>query len=118
MLTTNSDPKVYEILSRVPQVALWNYLNLFLFNLANQRLPGSIIEDSNNKKWRPIPTGRITPTETRRLLLAVIPVVFVGNMFLGGFDENVAFFVLTWMYNDLGGADELYIVRNLNNAVA
>lgn len=24
--------------------------------------------------------------------------------------------VLTWTYNDLGGSDELYIVRNLNNA--
>lgn len=26
-------------------------------------------------------------------------------------------FVLTWMYNDLGGADESYIVRNFINAL-
>ena len=32
-------------------------------------------------------------------------------------EETVAMFVLTWMYNDLGGADESYIVRNFINAL-
>jgi 4-hydroxybenzoate polyprenyltransferase len=31
--------------------------------------------------------------------------------------ETVAHTILTWMYNDLGGADEIYIVRNLINAL-
>ena len=30
--------------------------------------------------------------------------------------ESMAMMLLTWMYNDLGGADENYIVRNLINA--
>lgn len=37
-------------------------------------------------------------------------------MYLGGLEETVAMMVLTWMYNDLGGADESYVVRNLINA--
>lgn len=92
-------------------------MNVLLFDIANQRLPDSIIEDSVNKGWRPIPSGRITPIEARRLLLVVIPIVFAGSLFLGGIVETVAMMVLTWMYNDLGGADELYVVRNVINAL-
>jgi 4-hydroxybenzoate polyprenyltransferase len=92
-------------------------LNVLLFDIANQRLPDSIVEDRVNKAWRPIPAGRITPSEARRLLLVVIPLVFVGSLFLGGVVETVAMMVLTWMYNDLGGADEIYVVRNIINAL-
>jgi 4-hydroxybenzoate polyprenyltransferase len=116
-LTTNNEPKVLDVLSRLPQVILWNWLNVLLFDIANQRLPDSIIEDRVNKAWRPIPSGRLTPDEARRLLLVVIPVVFVATYFLGGFYETVAMMVLTWMYNDLGGADEFYVVRNSINAL-
>jgi len=116
-LTTNKDPKVLEVFQRVPYVVLWNWLNVFLFNIANQRLPDSIIEDKANKAWRPIPAGRMTPTAARRLLLATVPAVFVGSLYIGGTLETVVLMVLTWMYNDLGGADELYFVRNIINAL-
>jgi 4-hydroxybenzoate polyprenyltransferase len=116
-LTTNDKPKFLEVLSRLPQVILWNWLNVLLFDIANQRLPNSIIEDQVNKAWRPIPSGRLTPKEARHLLLVVIPVVFVATFFLGGFFETVGMMVLTWMYNDLGGADEFYLVRNSINAL-
>jgi 4-hydroxybenzoate polyprenyltransferase len=116
-LTTNDDPKAVDVLSRLPQVILWNWLNVLLFDIANQRLPDSIIEDEVNKAWRPIPAGRLTPKEARRLLLVVIPLVFLGSLCLGGVVETIAMMVLTWMYNDLGGADEIYIVRNLINAL-
>jgi hypothetical protein len=42
-------------------------------------------------------------------------VVFVV-FFLGGMTETLAMVGLTWMYNDLEGADENYIVRNIINA--
>ena len=116
-LTTNPNPQLSEILSRLPHVILWNWLNVLLFDIANQRLPDSIIEDRVNKAWRPIPSGRMTPTEARRLLLVVIPIVFMGSLRLGGVVETVAMMVLTWMYNDLGGADEVYVVRNVINAL-
>lgn len=51
------------------------------------------------------------------MLLVVIPLVFAGCWWLGGMVETVAMMVLTWMYNDLGGADEMYIVRNIINAL-
>jgi len=116
-LTTNNNPKVAEVLSRLPQVMTWNWLNVLLFDVANQRLPDSIIEDRVNKAWRPIPAGRLTSQEARRLLLVIIPVVFSASLYLGGVCETVAMMVLTWMYNDLGAADEVYVVRNLINAL-
>lgn len=115
-LTTNGDPKVFDILSRLPQTILWVWMNLLLFNIANQRLPDSIVEDRINKPWRAIPAGRLTPKEARRLLLVVIPLVFIGSLFLGGTAETVILVALTWIYNDLGGADEVYFVRNAVNA--
>ena len=116
LMTTNQSPDLLTILGRLPQVILWNWLNLLIFDIANQRLPNSILEDSVNKPWRAIPAKRLTATEARRILLAVIPIVFVATLYLGGMEETVAMMVLTWMYNDLGGADESYIVRNIINA--
>jgi 4-hydroxybenzoate polyprenyltransferase len=92
-------------------------MNVLLFDIANQRLPDSIVEDRVNKAWRPIPAGRLTPEQARRMLLVVIPLVFIGSLHLGGVVETVAMMVLTWMYNDLGGADEMYLVRNIINAL-
>ncbi|KAF1948661.1 hypothetical protein CC80DRAFT_583646 [Byssothecium circinans] len=116
-LTTNSSPQLVTVLSRLPHVILWNYLNVLLFDIANQRLPNSIVEDRVNKPWRPIPMGRLNEIEARRLLLGVLPVVFFASLWLGGVVETVALMVLTWMYNDLGAADEVYVVRNLVNAM-
>ncbi len=101
---------------RLPQVILWNWFNLLVFNLANQRLSSSILEDSVNKPWRPLPSKRISGDEARRLLLILIPCGLVLSTFLGGLKETVSMLVLTWMYNDLGGADENYVLRNLINA--
>ncbi|KAF2493917.1 hypothetical protein BU16DRAFT_540457 [Lophium mytilinum] len=116
LLTTNPHPTVFSIISRIPLVLLWNWLNVLLFGIANQRLPQSVLEDSINKSWRPLPAGRLTQTDARRLLLAVIPAVFAASWFLGGMPESVALMVLTWMYNDLGAADEHFHLRNLINA--
>ena len=91
-------------------------MNILAFTVANQRLPNSVLEDSINKAWRPLPSGRITQLQARRLLLAILPVTFFLNMSLGGLEVTLTALVLTWMYNDLGGADENYIVRNLINS--
>lgn len=106
------------VLSRLPHVVVWIWLNLLVFDLANQRLPQSILEDSINKPWRALPSRRITSHEARQLLLAVLPLVLlvVYNWF-GGVDETVTMMILTWMYNDLGGADENMLVRNGINAL-
>ena len=74
------------------------------------------MEDSINKPWRPLPSNRISGNEARRLLLVLIPCGLILSTFLGGLKETAAMLILTWMYNDLGGADENYLLRNLINA--
>lgn len=92
-------------------------MNLWIFNLANQRLPNSILEDSINKPWRAIPSGRLISEEARHLLLFCIPIVFLSTMYIGGNKESLFLMVLTWMYNDLGAAEENFIIRHINNAL-
>lgn len=115
LMTTNSSPNVFTIMSRLPQVALWLWLNLLLFTISNQSLPGSVEEDSVNKPWRPIPSKRISLAHSRRLLLAIIPIVFFLSLYLGAMEVTVALMVFTWMYNDLGGADDNFLIRNILN---
>jgi hypothetical protein len=104
-LTTNATPDLTHILSRIPLVFLWNWLNLIVFNVANQRLPDSVVEDQINKPWRPMPSGRLSSDEARQLLLYVLPCSLIFIHFIGAFEEALWMIALTWMYNDLGGAD-------------
>lgn len=113
VLTTNNATSFPAILIRIPSVLAWNWLNLLVFDLANQRSPDSVAEDSLNKPWRPIPAGHVTPVQMRRLLLAVLPVVLAINFSLGAWQETSLLFALTWMYNDLRGGDDSFILRNM-----
>ena len=115
-ITTNPNPDVMVVLLRIPHVALWLWLNLLLFNVANQRLPSSVIEDSINKPWRPLPSERLNPQQARVLLLWVMPTVLACSLFLGATTEVLLLMCLTWMYNDLGGGDENFFIRNIINA--
>lgn len=113
VLTKNEAPDLLIILARVPRVLLYNWANLLVFDLANQRLPEAVEEDMWNKPWRPLPSGRITMPQTRRLLLTSLPVVLAINWALGAWEETALLFALTWMYNDLKGGEEDFVVRNL-----
>ncbi|KAI4183619.1 MAG: hypothetical protein L6R41_005299 [Letrouitia leprolyta] len=117
LLTDNDNPQSWEIFLRTPQVVLWTWLNLFLFDLCNQSQTQSVLEDCINKPWRAIPSHRISATQARTLLLLVIPTVYLSTLRLGGTWESVTLMIGTWMYNDLGGADNGVIVRNLLNAL-
>lgn len=92
----------------------WNWLNLVVFDLANQRFPDAVKEDALNKPWRPIPAGYITPKQMRQVLLASIPVVFgINRFFLGAWQATSLLFGLTWMYNDLKGGEEDWLLRKV-----
>ena len=116
VLTTSAYPDVLAILSRLPMVLLWCWINVLIFDVANQRLKTSIVEDSVNKPWRPLPSERLTRRQARRFLLLAVTLGFLATLYIGGMEETVAMMALTWMYNDLKGADESYVVRNLINA--
>lgn len=116
--TSNDSPELTQILTKIPSVILWNWLNVLVFNLSNQRHPESVLEDSINKPWRPIPSGRITIEQTQRLLFFGIPLVLGIAYLLGAWEETALLIVMTWMYNDLGGGDESIISRNVLLAMA
>lgn len=118
LLAGNASPNPLKVLGRLPLVILWNWLNLLIFDLANQRHPESLVEDAINKPWRPLPSSRITAGQTRRLLLIALPIALTVNYFLGAWEETALLFTLTWIYNDLGGGDDNWIVRNVVIAFA
>ncbi|PWY96634.1 hypothetical protein BO94DRAFT_570909 [Aspergillus sclerotioniger CBS 115572] len=116
LTTAPSPPSFVPLLCRLPLIILFNWATVFIFDLANQRLPESILEDQLNKPWRPLPTHRISATQTRRLMLAAIPAVLALNYTLGVWHEATPILLLTWLYNDLKGGDE--IIRDAIIAVA
>lgn len=116
--TVNIQTSLLQLFTRLPHVLIWTWSNLLLEDLANQRLPASILEDSLNKPWRPLPSNRITPDETRHLLLWLIPVVILLSWHLDVAKESILGVVFIWMYNDLEGSGEGWFVRNALNAIA
>jgi 4-hydroxybenzoate polyprenyltransferase len=76
-------PSIWALFCRALAVILFNWDNVFVFDLANQRLPESRLEDQLNNPWRPLPTGRISPETTRRWMLITIPVVLTVSAILG-----------------------------------
>lgn len=107
---------VWAVLSRVPYMVFWIWVHLLLEDLANQRQPQSISEDAVNKPWRPLPSGRTSPTESLTLLQAGVPILALTSLALGSFTPSVAFMTLVWLYNDLEGSSTGPILRNVVNA--
>ncbi|KAI0394541.1 UbiA prenyltransferase family-domain-containing protein [Xylariaceae sp. FL0594] len=106
-----------QFCARLLRVVLWIWLQLLVLDVANQRLPGSIAEDRINKPWRPITSGRISPDGARALLLVSIAVTLGTSVWLGVTYEALVLFMLNWMYNDLGLANDHWLLRNLMNAL-
>ncbi|CCF33476.1 hypothetical protein CH063_05665 [Colletotrichum higginsianum] len=118
-LTTLGQPTMtttLSVLQRLPLVVAFNWYSVLVFDLANQRGPESVDEDLVNKPWRPIPAGKVTPEQTRKAMLVAIPVVLALNYILDVWREGVFILILTWLYNDLRGGDEL--VRDVIIAAA
>ena len=113
LLTTNRFPTIGDVLLRGLVALLYNFSNLLTFDLANEGRPDAALEDSINKPWRPVPTGRISVDQTRRLLLWTLPVVLGVNFLLGCWQETALLFMLTWMYNHLGGGEDGFVSRNI-----
>ena len=103
--------------ARILCMVIWIWLNLFTLDLANQRLDDSVQEDAVNKPWRPIPAGRLTQPKARLLLMLAVPMTLIFTYFAGGWQESLVMMTLNWMYNDLGGANESFWLRNLLNAL-
>jgi 4-hydroxybenzoate polyprenyltransferase len=103
---------LYLTVSSIFKVFIFNWLNLLIFDLANQSMPSAESEDAINKPWRPVPSGRISIEDSRKLLLTCIPIVWVINYLFSVHFEASVLMILTWMYNDLGGGDLNCYIRN------
>ena len=108
---------MFTIINRIPSLVLWLWLTLLLFNLENQRLPSSILEDSINKPWRPIPSGRIKANHARILVFILMPVVLLMSIPLGTAPQALMQMALTYAYNDLEWADKSFVIRNILNGM-
>ncbi|KAI1358097.1 hypothetical protein F5Y08DRAFT_333397 [Xylaria arbuscula] len=86
--------KPLQLVLRLPGVVFFVWSNCLVFELANQRLPESIIEDMINKPWRPAASGLVTPLQIRRAMLVVVPIVWVSNYFLNIAAETSVLMVL------------------------
>lgn len=104
------------LLARAPLVLLWTWINLLPFTIDNQRQPLAIHEDSINKAWRPMPSGRVSPQQAKRWMLGLYPAAIIFSFCFGGLRQCVVLILLGLWYNDLSGADKNPIVRNFINA--
>ncbi|KAL6831930.1 UbiA prenyltransferase family [Trichoderma camerunense] len=109
-------PSLWQVAQALPLVIAFNWYNVLIFDLANQRSEESVREDLINKPWRPIPSGKISGDQTRRSMLVAVPIALALNYWLGVWKEGVFIQILTWLYNDLKGGDE--VVRDLIISVA
>lgn len=98
-----------DVLSNLPQVLLYNWSNTLLFNMSNQRDSESIAEDRINKPWRPIASGKITGQQVQRLMLLAVPLSLALNYYLNVWNQGVWIHLITWLYNDLRGSEEIVI---------
>lgn len=97
-------------------MVLWLWVNLLIEDISNQRLPDAIAEDTVNKPWRPIPSGRLSGEEAQKILRTLIPVSLLTSALLQSFEPSVTFTTLVWLYNDLDGASAGPLQRNILNA--
>ena len=96
-LTTDPQPQSSQILWAVPFIMTWIWINLLPLTIINQWSEDSILEDRENKPWRPIPAERLSAKEARRLVAPIYAVAVLGSAFLGCSRECIALIVEGWI---------------------
>ena len=103
-------------LIRIFYAVSWLWIHLLVEDIANQRLELSIVEDSTNKPWRPLHSCRITSEGARHLLFGAVFNAILISSILNVVTPSLSIITLTWMYNDLDGANHHFLIRNVLNA--
>ena len=117
VLTNDPSPNSLTIIGRLPHVLFWVWVNLLPFTIDNQRQAEAILEDKVNKPWRPMPSGRLTSSQAKTLMLLCYTLALLSSFPLGGVKQSILLIFFGWAYNDVGGADRSCIVRNLINSL-
>lgn len=117
VLTTHNSPPMHVILSRTVHITFWTWVHTLLVDIQNQSQPGAAREDKVNKPWRPLPAGRLTLSQMQGLLSAMYLIIPSVGFCMDTSPQSAGMIVLGFIYNDLGGADKNFIVRNVVNAM-
>ncbi|KAI1435760.1 UbiA prenyltransferase family-domain-containing protein [Xylaria sp. CBS 124048] len=107
------DATVADLVCRIPCMLAWLWLHLLVTAIANQRRPEDVLEDKENKPWRPMPSGRLSTSQARGLLRAAAWVSLGTSLLCGSLAPSISLMVLLWLYNDLGGSSVSPVERNL-----
>ncbi|KAI0013535.1 UbiA prenyltransferase family [Xylariaceae sp. FL0662B] len=107
----------HQVIRRLPLVMTWVWINLLPFAINNQRRPEAIAEDSLNKPWRAMPSGRLTTVQAQYAMYFFYVVAVAVSWKIGGLRSCVAIIALGHWYNGGGGSDVNALLRNLINAV-
>ena len=93
-------------LSQALPVIFWVFLHLLQCDISNQYLPSSIIEDTENKPYRPIPSGRVTVKRATQLRWALVPLCLALSGLYGAqvVYMSAVFLCMTAAYNELNGS--------------
>ena len=87
-------------------------------SLACQRSkPATIFIDNGRQPWRPLPSQRLGEHQAKTLLLIIIPIALASSLYFGTAKHMLSIIALTWMYNDLEGANEHFLIQNIINAL-
>jgi 4-hydroxybenzoate polyprenyltransferase len=106
-----------EILQSILLPVIWVTLVTISFSISNQRQPSSIKEDTLNKPYRPIPSGRITPQRATVFLMVSNILGFAFSWAVGANKLFLFQMVVSYMYNDMGGGDSHYAIRDTLNGL-
>ncbi|ORY10381.1 hypothetical protein BCR34DRAFT_588596 [Clohesyomyces aquaticus] len=105
-----------SLLRALAKACVWVFITLLVEDITNQRRPESVLEDSANKPWRPLPSGRLTPEAAQQWLLFIVPCAMAIGVILGAYKETVTLFVFVWMYNDIDGDKDVWCRNAVNMA--
>jgi 4-hydroxybenzoate polyprenyltransferase len=107
----------HRALLRIPHAAFWVWINLLPFAIDNQRQPAAVLEDKHNKPWRTMPSGRMTSTQAKVVMLSAYPLAICVSFRMGGIRQCLALIALGYGYNDLSLADWHWATRNAINGL-
>jgi 4-hydroxybenzoate polyprenyltransferase len=116
VLSMGSPVTISRIVICAPAMLLWSWCTLLLHNVQNQRHPSSIAEDSVNKPWRPLPSGRISASQARYLMYSLYPINLTISSLAGGLVPFLVIAFFSFWHNEMGGAHD-GILKNLHSAV-
>ncbi|KAN0132267.1 UbiA prenyltransferase family [Lactarius tabidus] len=104
---------------RLIHIIFWLWVHALQLALANQTLPRAVEEDALNHPDRPLPAGRISFLAARTLRWMMIPLCFLLSAAYGPRTALASLGASLFMlaYNEGGGADGHWFIRNALNAV-